>query len=253
VATRLVVPALVCALTAITGVALVLTALALNILDRDSPPTLAMAGLSPGWSLAAETAVQTVGLITLSAVAGAILWRQPKSRFSWVIAPTVLVLALGVFAAGYAIRGLVVEPESLPLADAAAWSQKVWPELLSLGAIAAVLLFPDGSLKSARWRLALAAAAIVVGARLLAGLDDPYPIWVGLTEKQPVPVTFPPAFWPAGAPLSWMTGALTWAELVIGTSCCRAWRICSGREPAQPPSRCGCAWATDFSSRAHRR
>ncbi len=215
-ATRLGQPAMVGALTALAGVGLALIALALTILDRDSPPTFALAGLSPGLSLAAETAVQTVGLMTLSAVAGVILWRLPKSRFSWVIAATVLVLALGVVAAEYAIRGLVVEPGSLPLADVAAGSQKVWPELVSLGAIAVILLFPDGSLKSARWRLVLGAAAIVVGAHLLAGLDDPYPILVGLTERQPVPVTVPPAFWPAGASLSWVSGALTWAEVAMG-------------------------------------
>jgi signal transduction histidine kinase len=212
VATRLVVGGL----TAITGVALALATLALTILDRHGAPPVALAGLSTGWSLAVKTAVQTVGLITLSAVVGVILWRQPKSRFSWVIAPTVLVLALDVFSAEYAVRGLVVEPSSLPLADVAAWSQKVWQELVGLGAIAAILLFPDGSLKLARWRLVLGAAAIIVGAHLLAGLDDPYPIWVGLIEKQPVPVTVPPAFWPAGATLSLLTGALTWAEVAIG-------------------------------------
>ena len=215
-ASRLVRPAVAGGLTAMAGIALALTAFALTILGRDAAPPIALAGLSTGRSLAVETAVQTVGLITLSAVAGVIFWRQPQSRFSWVVAPTVLVLALDVFSAEYAVRGLVVEPSSLPLADVAAWSQKVWQELAGLGAIAAILLFPDGSLKSARWRLVLGAAAIVVGAHLLAGLDDPYPIWVGLIEKQPVPVTVPPALWPAGATLSWLTSALTWAELAMG-------------------------------------
>lgn len=215
-ATRLGRPALLGAMTAVTGVALALIALSLGILDRDSAPARALAGLSPGWSLVAETAVQTVGLITLSAVAGVLLWRQPKSRLSLVAAPTVVALAVSVFATEYAIRGLVAGPGSLPLADVAAWSQKLWQELVSLGAIAVILLFPDGSLKSARWRLVLGAAVIIVGAHLLASLDDPYPIWVGLTEKQPVPVTVPPAFWPAGATLSGMAGALTWAELAIG-------------------------------------
>jgi signal transduction histidine kinase len=216
VASRLALPALAGAVGALPGVGLALIALSLTIVDRDSPPPLALAGLSPGSSLAVETAVQTVGLMTVSAVAGVILWRQPKSSLSWVIAATVLVLALGVFAAEYAVRGLVVEPASLPLADAAAWSQKVWPDLVSLGAITVILLFPDGSLKSARWRLVLGAATIVVGAHLLAGLDDPYPIWVGLTGKQPVPVTVPPPFWSAGVSLSWMSGALTWLEVAFG-------------------------------------
>ncbi|HLQ61103.1 MAG TPA: histidine kinase, partial [Candidatus Acidoferrales bacterium] len=64
-------------------------------------------------------------------------------------------------------------------------------------------------------RLVLGAAPIVIGAHLLAGLDDPYPIWVGLTGKQPVPVTVPPVLWPAGATLSWASGALTWAEAAV--------------------------------------
>lgn len=193
-ATRLGRPALLAAMTAVTGVALALIAMSLGILDRDSAPARALAGLSPGWSRVAETAVQTVGLITLSAVGGVLLWRQPKSRLSLVAAPTVVALAVSVFATEYAIRGLVAEPGSLLLADVAAWSQKLWQELVSLGAIAVILLFPDGSLKSARWRLVFGAAVIIVGAHLLASLDDPYPIWVGLTEKQPVPVTVPPAF-----------------------------------------------------------
>jgi len=129
VAARLAHPALGGALAALAGVGLAVAALALTILDRDSPPPLALAGLSPAWSLAAGAAVQSVGLTTLSTVAGVVLWRQPKSRFSWVIAPTVLVVATDVFTAEYAVHGLVVEPGSLPLADAAAWSQKVWPEL----------------------------------------------------------------------------------------------------------------------------
>ena len=215
-ATRLAHPALAGAAGALPGVGLALTALSLTILDRDSPPPLALAGLTPVWSLAVDTAVQTVGLMTVSAVAGVILWRQPKSPFSWVVAATVLVLALDAFTAEYAVRGLVVEPASLPLANAVAWSQKVWPDLISLGAITVILLFPDGSIKSARWRLVLGAATIVVGAHLLAGLDDPYPIWVGLTGKQPVPVTVPPAFWSAGASLSWASGALTWSEVTLG-------------------------------------
>jgi signal transduction histidine kinase len=203
-------------MTVVTGVALAFIALSLGILDRDSAPVRSLAGLSPGWSLVAATTVQTVGLITASAVAGVLLWRQAKSRLSLVAASTVLVLALGVLAAEYAVRGLVAEPSSLPLADVAAWGQKLWPELVSLGAIVVILLFPDGSLKSARWRLVLGAAAIVVGAHLLASLDDPYPIGVGLSERQQVPVTVPPALWPAGATLSWMSGALTWAELAMG-------------------------------------
>ena len=168
------------AVVAFTGTGLGIAALILTILDRVSPPFPAMAGLSPDSSLALRTGVQTVGLVTLSTVAGLVAWRQPRNLFSWVLGGTTLLLALGVFAGEYAVHGLVVEPGSLPLADVAAWSQKPLPGLVGLGAILALLLFPDGHLKSPRWRLVVGVAATLGAANIVANLTDPYPIWTGL-------------------------------------------------------------------------
>jgi signal transduction histidine kinase len=190
--------------------------LALTILDWSSLAGHALSGLSPTGTLIVQTAVQTAGLITLSAVSAVIVWRRPRNRLSWVLVATMLAAALWAFAAAYAVRGLVVVPGSLPVAETAAWIQDVARVLVSLGAVVVILLFPDGNLLSRRWRLLLGAAVIVFGANLLAALDDPYPIEVGLVwGLPPVPVTMPPPLWPLGASLSWASGALTWAEVAV--------------------------------------
>ena len=214
-ATRLARPAIAGALTSLTGVVLALATLALTILDRNSPPFQALAGLSRDWSLAATTAVQTAGLVTLSVVAGVVLWRQPGNRFSRALVPSVLLLALLVFAGEYAVHGLVVDPGSLPLADAAARSQILLPPFVLLGALLVILLFPDGRLRLVRGKVLLGAAAIVLGAQLVANLDDPSPIGVGLIAKQVVPVTVPPELWPAGAAMNWASAVLPWARVAL--------------------------------------
>lgn len=201
--------------TALVTTGLALATLWLSILDWNSPPAYGLAGLSLQASLGIKLLVQTLGLITLSGVSAVILWRRPWSRLSWALIATSLVVAWGTFAGEFALRGLVVEPGSLPLADVAAWTQTLLPDLVFFGAISIILFFPDGRLMSRRWGLLLGAALVVFTAHMLASLDDPYPVEVGLTSTQPVPVTVPPVLWPAGSTLSWASGALIWAEAAL--------------------------------------
>jgi signal transduction histidine kinase len=79
-----------------------------------------------------------------------------------------------------------------------------------VGAIAAILLFPDGRLKSARWSIVIAAALVAGMADVLAGLDDPFPISVGVPDRQPVPITVPPGLWPVGAAFGWASSSFIW-------------------------------------------
>ena len=214
-ATRITGPAPAGLTTALVTTGLALATLWLSILDWNSPPEFGLAGLSLQASLATKLVVQTLGLITLSGVSAVILWRRPMSRLSWALIATTLVVALGTFAGEYALRGLVVEPGSLPLADVAAWAQIVLPDLVGIGAISIILFFPDGRLMSRRWGLLLGTTFIVFGAHMLASLDYPYPVDVGLTSRQPVPVTVPPVLWAAGSTLSWASGALILAEAAL--------------------------------------
>jgi signal transduction histidine kinase len=205
-------PVIAGAAIAVGGTALAVATLALTILDRESPPQYTLAGLSVSSSLAVNTLVQTVGLVTLSLVCGIIVWRRPRALLSLVFSLTVAFLALGTFAAEYAVHGLVVAPGSLPLADAAAWSQEFLPPLVMLDGVLFLLLFPDGRLKSARWRPMVVLVILLFAGQILVNLDDPYPLRVGLMSKTSVPVTMPPTAWPIGASLSWASGAVGWAQ-----------------------------------------
>ncbi len=201
---------------ALVGAAMALATVGLVILDRQSPPQYTMAGLNVGWSLAARTAVQTAGLITMSAVGGVIVWRRPRALLSLLFVALAASLTLQAFASQYAVHGLLVAPGSLPLADVAAWSEKFVPDLGFMAAGPLILLFPDGRLSSRRWRILLAAAIAYVALDLAAGLDDPYPMRVGETASVLVPVTLPPALWPIGKSLAFASGAVSWARPVLG-------------------------------------
>jgi signal transduction histidine kinase len=201
--------------TATAGAGLAIASLVLTVVDSNSPPPDALSGLSREGTLGFTAAIESLGLVTFTAVSAVIVWRRPKSRLSWAMVATMLCVSLVAFTSAYTVRGLVVAPGSLPLADAVGWTRDSLIDLVGLGAVGVILLFPDGRLMSARWTPLLIAAAAVFGAHIVANFDSPYAVWVGLTSRQPVPVTVPPALWPVGATLSWASGGLTWAEAAI--------------------------------------
>ncbi len=195
------------------GTALAMATLVLTILDRAYPPLYTLAGLSVSSSLALTTLVQTVGLVTLSLVCAIIVWRRPKALLSLVFFLTVAFLALGTVAKEYAVHGLAVAPGSLPLADVAAWSQEFLPTLVFIPGLLFLVLFPDGRLKSARWRAVVAFVMLTLAGKILVNLDSPYPMRIG--PEQWVPVSLPPAVWPVGASLSWASAAVGWAQPAV--------------------------------------
>src|SRR5215472_4902513 len=131
-------------LVAAVAGSLAVASLVLAVADWARLSPAALAGLSVESSTALEVTVSLV------------VWRQPRNAFSWLLAASVISLSVQVVAGEYALYGLVVVCCSLPLADVAAMlSAKVLPDLIGPFGIAAVLVFPDGRLKSARWLLVI--------------------------------------------------------------------------------------------------
>jgi signal transduction histidine kinase len=201
-------------LVAAVAGSLAVASLVLAVADWASPSPAALAGLSVESSNAVEVTVQTVGLFTLAATAGLVVWLQQRNVFGWVLAATVISLSLWIVAEEYAVYGLVIAWGSLPLADVAAMSQKVMPDLVGTGAIAAILVFPDGRLKSARWLLVIAAAAVAALLDILSRLNDLFGVFVGLFTRHYVPAYVPPALWPVGKMFGWASSAYIWLTVI---------------------------------------
>jgi signal transduction histidine kinase len=196
-------------IAALIGVLAVATG-ALAFANRVSPGINPLAGLSPDWSTTVRGTAGLLGALTLAVTCGLVMWRQPRNLFSWVLTATVVTLGIGSAADAYAVNALAIHPDSLPLADVAAYLQEILPDVVTVGAIAAILLYPDGRLKSARWSIVIAAAVVAAAADVLASLDNPFPILVGVGDRQPVPITVPPALWPVGEAFGWASSAFIW-------------------------------------------
>jgi hypothetical protein len=70
------------AVIGVAGAGLGVAALYLTLADLASPPLYPLAGLDSTWTLAARLTVQTVGVTTLSVIAGILAWRQPGNAFT---------------------------------------------------------------------------------------------------------------------------------------------------------------------------
>lgn len=93
------------------------------------------------------------GLIVVPfAIVGALVTTRRRSNpVGWLFLVTGVLLGFSVFGEGYAAESFV--RGGLPLADAVAWAQNwMWVLFFGLGVIYPLLLFPDGSLPSPRWR-----------------------------------------------------------------------------------------------------
>jgi signal transduction histidine kinase len=209
------VPALAGAAIALGGSVVAVATLVLTIIDRQAAPGYTLAGLDVGGSLLVRTLVESVALITLSLVCAIVVWRRPTALLSLFLFQWVAFTWMQAFAAQYAVHGLLVGPGSLPLADVAAWSVKFTADLGLLGGSLVALTFPDGRLKSPRWRILVVLVILDIAGDLLIGLDDPYPLRVGAMAQQWVPVTLPPVVWQVGALLSFASGFLIWARQAL--------------------------------------
>ena len=210
------------AIVGLGGCALTLASLALAIVDRWSSPYGELAGLSTEQTYALRLAVATLGQLVISVVAGLVLWRQPRNAFSWSFAVGLVSFVVFGFVSQYAVHGLLVAPGSLPFAAAAARIPLLLGGPLLAVALASVLLFPNGKLKSTRWWLVVGLGAVVAVSGEINDLGSPFGLDIGFGEKQLVPVTSPPELWPISAAwgrvsLSRLFGQLLqlWAEMLL--------------------------------------
>ena len=139
----------------ITMAVLWVSSLIMSLIDRPSEaPFIVLIGL--------PAAIYAI-------VGGLVARRRPENPIGWLFCAVGLSLVLWMFGLGYAQAGLAGRPGlgSLPGAAAGAWvgflsSFVVLPVALPTF----LLLFPDGRLRSGRWRIALAAA--ILGGSLMA-------------------------------------------------------------------------------------
>jgi signal transduction histidine kinase len=115
-------------------------------------------------------------------VGALILSRLPGNRLGWLYCLCGLACALTLAFYGYAQRGLVARPGTMPAAVATAWvSSWVWMcgfgPLMTFG----VLGFPDGRLPGRRWWPVAALPALTIGGGVLAIALRPGPL-----ENHPV-------------------------------------------------------------------
>ena len=102
-----------------------------------------------------------VTILAFPAVGVLILTRRPGHHVGWLFCFANLGWSVVNAAGAYARDAVVAHPGWLPAADVAVWLYG-WPGPLSIAAIVLLLLvFPDGSFLSARWR-ALGRAAVVL-------------------------------------------------------------------------------------------
>ncbi|MFN8185545.1 MAG: hypothetical protein U0R69_00550 [Gaiellales bacterium] len=126
---------------------------------------------------AASTSTILVMTLTLLPIGALVGRRQPANPIGWIFAATSLFFALGFTSYEYAAYAYLVRPGA-PGFDASVWiSSWFWFPAVTMPFTILILLFPNGSLPSRRWRpllwATLGALSIgTVGAALTAGPQD---------------------------------------------------------------------------------
>ncbi len=113
--------------------------------------------------------VTAIAYVCIVVIGIAVLRRRRDNLVGWVFLVAGVVLAFAAYASEYATYGVLTDPGSLPataiVAWAGAWS---WWAAACFGLTFGLMLFPDGSLPSPRWRWA--ACAAVANLLVLAAL-----------------------------------------------------------------------------------
>jgi hypothetical protein len=126
-----------------------------------------------------------VGVMTIaySTVGAIIISRRPKNPIGWIVSAFGFLIAWGQFSGLYAFHALVARPGLLPGGEAAAWfaawlagpAWGLFPYLL--------LLFPNGTPLSRRWRPLLWVNGILIAVSVLVGALYSGPIGFGAVRN----------------------------------------------------------------------
>lgn len=116
--------------------------------------------------------VLTVSGLIFVVVGWMITSRRPGNRVGWVTLGIGLPTVIGTLAVEYAIYSTVTDPGSLPHGDIAGWlGNFIWAVPVGLLAVVLVLVYPEGTLPSRRWRGVLVGAFLgMIGAMLFFAL-----------------------------------------------------------------------------------
>lgn len=129
-------------------------------------------GLKAGPSVGPDFVLADIGRLLISilmfpAVGIIIFSQRPQHPIGWLFCVMNLGWAINNFAGSYVRYGLSAAKPGLPALDLVAWLY-TWPGDISLGLLLLmVLLFPDGTLLSHRWR---PVAWLIVGVAVAASL-----------------------------------------------------------------------------------
>jgi hypothetical protein len=145
-------------------VVLTVSGVLLAALARSASSTLSL-----GFAL--DTVGVAITVLAFPAVGALIFWRRPEHPIGWLFCAANLGWAISNFVGPYAMYALVANPGSLPAGKLAAWFH-TWPQYISLGLLVLLLLlFPDGTLLSPRWRLVV---WLVVGMAAAGAVRNSY-------------------------------------------------------------------------------
>jgi signal transduction histidine kinase len=141
------------------SIALMAGGMILAYVDRHVPAGVTNWDFTAIFTDVVNMAVPVVGFVLAS--------RRPANRVGWLFLVAGLALALGTFTGPYALHALRVAPGSLPAGRLVAWLNN-WAFVIESAMLAfLLLLFPNGRLRSRRWR---PAAWFVAGVYTSVGL-----------------------------------------------------------------------------------
>ena len=148
------------------GICLLLTTGGLLFLFQSGVP------VNPFWGRW-EAVLGAIAMMVMAVIGALITLRHPRNPIGWLFGAMTILLALDLFAYGYAAYGLIANPGSLPgaLIMAAIADDLVFSVQFALALV--LLLFPNGRFHSPAWRIFAWIVGLTALAANLIWLLDP--------------------------------------------------------------------------------